>query len=283
MQQIDSILNKVREFPTLASFFSALSGTIANPNANIHDVAEVIERDQASVTKLLKIANSSIYGFRSRISNVSQAILFIGFEEVRNILLTLKVIQLFRTRDSDIKLINPIDFWKHSIGTGVIARSIGMNIGIQNTDILFLSGIVHNIGKLLFYIAAPDDYENALELHRTQKINIQDAEREILGISNSSIGEMLAQKWKLPLPIIEAIKYYPTGFVGEKINLNVAIIHISDIAALILGYGNDGREYVQEPNPNAWELLHLPDNFFSLNYPRIQRDFEENSTILLDD
>ncbi|HAW08564.1 MAG TPA: hypothetical protein DCW42_05245, partial [Bacteroidetes bacterium] len=71
MQQIDSILNKVREFPTLASFFSALSGTIANPNANIHDVAEVIERDQASVTKLLKIANSSIYGFRSRISNVS--------------------------------------------------------------------------------------------------------------------------------------------------------------------------------------------------------------------
>ena len=166
MQQIDSILTRVREFPTLSAFFSSLSGAINNPNANINDIAEIIEKDQASVTKLLRIANSSIYGFRSRISNVSQAILFIGFEEVKNILLTLKVINLFRTFDEEIKFVNPIDFWKQSIGTGVIARMIGMNIGIQNNDILFLSGITHNIGKLLFYLTIPEEYEKVLKARK---------------------------------------------------------------------------------------------------------------------
>ncbi|HRS01033.1 MAG TPA: HDOD domain-containing protein [Bacteroidota bacterium] len=282
MQQIDSILAKVKEFPTLSSFYSSLAGVINNPNANINDVAEIIEKDQASVTKLLKIANSSIYGFRSRISSVSQAILFIGFEEVKNILLTLKIINLFRTYDSEIKFVNPVDFWKHSIGTGVIARIIGMNIGIQNNDILFLCGITHNIGKLLFYITIPDDYEKVLKLHKNKRISIQDAEREVLGISNSMAGEMLAQKWKLSIPIIEGIKYYQTGYIGEKINLNVAIVHIADIAALLLGFGNDGREFISQPNPKVWELLKLPDNFFSLNYERVKRDFEENSSILLE-
>jgi HD-like signal output (HDOD) protein len=283
MQQIDSILAKVKEFPTLSSFYSSLAEIINNPNANINDVAEIIEKDQASVTKLLKIANSSIYGFRSRISNVSQAILFIGFEEVKNILLTLKIINLFRSYDSKIKFVSPVDFWRHSIGTGVIARIIGMNIGIQNNDILFLCGITHNIGKLLFYIAIPDDYEKVLELHHNKRISIQDAEREVLGISNSMVGEMLAQKWKLSIPIIEGIKYYQTGFVGEKINLNVAIMHIADISSLILGFGNDGREFISKPNQKVWELLNLPDNFFSLNYERINRNFEENASILLED
>ena len=95
-------------------------------------------------------------------------------------------------------------------------------------------------------------------------------------------GEMLAEKWRLSLPIIEGIKYYQTGFVGEKINLNVAILHIADISASMLGFGNDGREYISQPNPKAWELLNLPNNFFTLNYQRIRRDFEENSAILLD-
>lgn len=282
MQQIDSILTRVREFPTLSAFFSSLSSAINNPDANINDIAEIIEKDQASVTKLLRIANSSIYGFRSRISNVSQAILFIGFEEVKNILLTLKVINLFRTFDEEIKFVNPIDFWKQSIGTGVIARMIGMNIGIQNNDVLFLSGITHNIGKLLFYLTIPEEYEKVLKVHSEKHISIQDAEREILGISNSMAGEMLAEKWRLSLPIIEGIKYYQTGFVGEKINLNVAILHIADISASMLGFGNDGREYISQPNPKAWELLNLPNNFFTLNYQRIRRDFEENSAILLD-
>lgn len=283
MQQIESIVSRVREFPTISPFFSTLSGVISDPNANINDVSAIIERDQSSVTKLLRIANSSIYGFRSRISNVSQAILFIGFEEVKNILLTLKVINLFRSFDDDLQFVDPIDFWKHSIATGVIARIIGMNIGIQNNDILFLSGVTHNIGKLLFYITIPEDYQKVLELHKTKRINLQDAEREMLGISNSMAGELLAEKWKLSLPIIEGIKYYPTGFVGEKINLNVAVLHIADIAALILGLGNDGREYISQPNPKVWELLNLPNNFFSLNYQRIKRDFEENSAILLED
>ena len=105
MQPIDKIVNSVREFPTLPTIFTALQEAISNPDTNIDKVAEIIEHDQSSVLKLLKLANSSVFGFRSRITSVHQAILYLGFEEVKNLLLTLKIITIFKNKQHNQNLI----------------------------------------------------------------------------------------------------------------------------------------------------------------------------------
>lgn len=281
MKSLDKIVNSIREFPTLPEIFGQLTDAMSDPDTNINYVASIIEKDTASVTKLLKLANSSIFGFRNRITSVPQAILYLGFEEVKNLLLSLKIIQIFRTKDRNIQLIKPSDFWIHSVSTGVIARLIGSSVGIRNSEILFLGGVLHNIGRLLFYITLPDDYTEVLKVHRKERIPINDAERKIIGISSSLAGEMLAQKWKLPLQIIDIIKYYSTGTIADKINLNVAITHIADFVSSILEIGSDGREYISAPNPQVWENLQLPNNFFSTNYNRIITETTEQCNLFL--
>lgn len=281
MKSLDRIINSIREFPTLPTIFGQLSDAMTDPDTNINYVASIIEKDTASITKLLKLANSSIFGFRNRITTVPQAILYLGFEEVKNLLLSLKVIQIFRTKEKDIKLVTPFEFWTHSVSTGVIARIIASGIGIRNYEILFLGGVLHNIGRLLFYITLPDEYTEVLKVHRESRISINDAERKIIGISSSLAGEMLAQKWKLPLQLIDIIKYYESGTILDKINLNVAVIHISDLIASILELGSDGRDYIAPPNPKVWETLKLPSNFFSTNYNRIINESMDQCSIFL--
>ncbi len=281
MKSLDKILNSIREFPTLPTIFGQLSDAMTDPDTNINYVASIIEKDTASVSKLLKLANSSIFGFRNRITTVPQAILYLGFEEVKNLLLSLKIIQIFRTKEKNINMIKPLDFWTHSVSTGVVARIIGASIGIRSSEILFLGGVMHNIGRLLFYITLPDEYSQVLKVHSEDRISINDAERKIIGISSSLAGEMLAQKWKLPLQIIDIIKYYSIGTISDKINLNVAIIHIADLIASILELGSDGRKYISAPNPQVWENLQLHANFFSINYNRIITESSEHCNVFL--
>lgn len=281
MKSLDKIVNSIKEFPTLPAIFGQLSDAMNDPDANINYVANIIEKDTASVSKLLKLANSSIFGFRNRVTTVPQAILYLGFEEVKNLLLTLKVIQIFRIKENHVKLITPSDFWTHSVSTGVIARIIASSVGIKSSEVLFLGGVMHNIGRLLFYITLPDEYSEVLRLQKNEKISISDAERKVIGISSSLAGEMLAQKWKLPLPIIDIIKYYNIGTISDKINFNVAIIHIADFTASMLELGSDGREFISAPNPQVWDNLKLPANFFSTNYNRIITETADHCSIFL--
>lgn len=283
MQPIDKIVNSVREFPTLPTIFTALQNAISNPDTNIDKVAEIIERDQASVAKLLKLANSSVFGFRSRITSVHQAILYLGFEEVKNLLLTLKIITLFKSKHQDHNLITPTDFWEHSIATGVISRFIGLNIGMKTSETLFISGVVHNIGRLLLLISYPEEYSQVIDFHRTNKVTLIEAERKIFGVSNAVVGELLSQKWKLPIQISDVIKNYFVGFVGDKINLNAAVVHIADISASMFELGSSGTYYVQQPNRSVWEILSLPATFFTSNYERIIEEYKQNCSIILED
>lgn len=281
MKSLDTVIDSIREFPTLPSIYLQLTEAMSNPDVNINYITKIIENDTSSVSKLLKLANSPIFGFRNRISSVHQSILYLGIEEVKNLLLALKIINVFQEHTSKINLISPKEFWEHSISTGVIARFIGSNIGISNSGTLFLGGILHNIGRLMFYIALKDEYEKVIEFHINEKHSLNDAERKILGISSPIAGEMLAQKWKLPIQLIDIIKYSHIGIANDRVNLSIASVHIADIVATMYSLGSDGRKFIQKPNQSVWEQLNLPDNFFTSNTNRIIDEVNDHFLIIL--
>ncbi len=281
MKSLDTIIDSIREFPTLPSIYLQLTEAMSNPDVNINYITKIIENDTASVSKLLKLANSPIFGFRNRVSSVHQSILYIGIEEVKNLLLSLKIISVFQNHKENINLVSPVEFWEHSIATGVIARYMGSNIGIANSGTLFLGGVLHNIGRLMFYITLQNEYEKVIDLHINEKYTLNDAERKIFGISSPIAGEMLAQKWKLPIQLIDIIKYHYHGTSNDKINLNVSAVHIADIVALMLKFGSDGRKFVQQPNPLVWEQLQFTENFFTTNLSKMSSEITDNCSIIL--
>ncbi len=280
MDLLKKILSRIDEFPTLPTIYQTLSDVMANPRSTANDVAAVIAEDQSAASKILKAANSSIYGFRGRVSSISQAILYIGFEEVKNLIMAMSVIDMFK-RSKPTGNFNPVDLWKHSIGVGVITRYLGMNVKAQNLESYFLAGVLHDIGKLIFYRYLPDEYEQTINYAIENNISAREAEAEILGITHTIAGELLAEKWKLPVSIKDAIRYHTTGKVDGNFNVLVGCVHIANVATSLFHFGQAGEEIVPTPNLDVWKLVDLPDNFFTMSYSSLMRDYDEAVSLLL--
>lgn len=275
MEITDKLLKGVNDFPTLPTIYSALSDVMANPFSNADQVAKVICRDQSAAVKILKAANSSIYSFRGKIDTISQAIICIGFEEVKNLVLTLSIINLFR-KSKITGNFNPVELWKHSIAVGVSTRILGMNTKAENIDNYFVAGVLHDIGKLLFLRNMEEEYIETINYALEKKITIRDAETELLGMTHTIAGELIAEKWKLPLSIRMAIRHHYTGVVNGSSNKLTGCVHIANTLCQMLQLGASGHEIVKEPNIIVWKTLNLPQDVFSNIIPRILMNYEES-------
>src|SRR4030042_4298738 len=100
MNLVEQILKNVKDAPTLPTVYSALCDAMANPQSTANDVAKIVSMDQASTIKILRIANSSFFGFSGRIENIQRAIVILGFNEVRNLIMASSVMNLFSKKES---------------------------------------------------------------------------------------------------------------------------------------------------------------------------------------
>lgn len=280
MEILKKIIARADEFPTLPTIYTALSDVISNPRSTAADVANIIAEDQSAAAKVLKAANSPIYGFRGKINTISQAIIFIGFEEVRNLIIAMGIIDIFKKSTSNFP-VNPVDLWKHSIAVGTVTRIIGKNLGVTNLENYFLAGILHDIGKLLFYKFIPDEYARTINYAIDHNLSAREAENEILGVNHIVAGEVLAEKWKLPPSLKDAIRYHTIGKVENSNNVLIASVHVANIVSAMLELGQAGDDVIQTPNIDVWRTLNLPENFWTKNYNSILLEYESAVSIFL--
>ena len=277
---IQTIIDQVDEFPTLPTIYSTLIDIMSNPRSSVNDVASVIEKDQASAVKVLKAVNSSIYGLQVRVSSISQAIFHIGFNEVKNLLITLALIKMFEKTKSNNSF-NVVDFWKHSIAVGVISRILGQVIGVKKLEDFFISGIVHDIGKLFFLNFFNEAYTNTIDIVFEQNLSLRQSELKLHGVSHNIVGELLAAKWKLPDPIRNAIKFHNSGAVNGKYDPLVACVHVADIVARFMKLGNPGDNIIPQPYFDVWNEMKIPNNTFVGLIPKIMSDYNQSTSILI--
>lgn len=280
MLDIKQIVEKVKDFPTLPTIYSALLEVIANPRSTAQDVADVISKDQASSTKILRTVNSSIYGIRNEIDTISQAVFHLGFNEVKNLVISLSMVDMMSNTKSLVDF-NVVDFWKHSIAVGVITRFIGKLKGIRNIENYFLSGIIHDFGKLFFLKNFYKEYEQVIKIVSNEDKTIKDAEKEIFGTNHTEIGAMLAKKWALPGSIANSIQYHEEGTIDGKDDVLVASVHLANIVARAMSLGNPGDHLIPRPNKKVVEYLNIEEDSFSTNYQRIMMDYEQSVGILI--
>lgn len=280
MKLINNIIKEIEEFPTLPTIYSTLSDVMANPRSTATDVANVIAQDQSSATKVLKTANSSLYGFRGRITSISQAVVYIGFEEVKNLCIALSIMDMFDMKQLS-KVLSPVDLWKHSIAVGVISRYIARTLGFSNLEEYFVSGIVHDIGKLLFMKAIPDVYTKVLEYALENNVSLREVEKETIGMTHTLAGKLLAERWRLPKPIQDVISNQYTGIKEGKSDNLVATVHLANVVASMLELGKTGDEVIPAINNKVYEVLKLQPRFFTKALPVIIKEYQDSVGLLL--
>jgi len=280
MDLIEKILSRVKDLPTLPAVYSALCDAIAAPRSTAEDVARVISADQASALKVLKMANSAFFGFSGRIETVSRAVVVLGLDEIRNLVLSSSVMDLFKKRRS-LHRFHPRAFWSHSIAVGLITRALGKKMGIVHLENFFVAGILHDIGKLFFFEFAEEDYARTLAIVDEKDCFIREAELEVLGMDHALAGSMVADQWRLPEPIRNAIHYHHFGTVGGEPDLILASVHLGDILARALTLGFPGEDLLPQPNEDIWDVLKLKPGTIQKMVPGLLRDYEETIRAML--
>lgn len=265
------IRNEIK-LPSLPTIYLQISEAINRPNSSARDIAKVISKDTSLSARLLKIVNSTFYGFPSKIDTLSRAVTIIGTMQLSTLALGMNIIRVFKRIPSH--LIDMKSFWEHSLACGISARIIAGYKKIQNTERLFVAGLLHDIGRLILYSNVPLHAKNVLLSAKYGDTLLYKAEYEIMGFDHSKIGGLLLKKWRLPISLENSVRHHHSPH-RSKDPLEPAIIHLADIMTNALGRGSSGERFVPPLSPDAWECIGLSSNILSSTIRQTDRQIEE--------
>ncbi len=280
MESIKEKIEQFEDFPTLPTVYYKLVDALSDNSTTIKKISDIISTDIALSFKLLKIVNSSIYGLSTKVRTIDKAIFHMGFRELKNIILTSTVIDVFSNLKTSSNL-DLVTFWRHSIAVGVISRALAKLDGKKNLDEYLLSGIAHDIGKLIFFQILGNQYDAAFIFAKRNNCDLATAEEEVFGINHMEIGYKVANNWNLDKNIANSIKYHSEGLVDSRTNHLVTSIHIANILAKGLDWGISGNNIIEKPNSKIWLKKSLSNLDVKDFYRDINEDYQQACEILI--
>ncbi len=253
---LENRLAKIIDLPTLSIVANNIILITQNPKSSALEVGRAISQDQALVSKILRIANSTFYGFPRKISTIPHAVVILGFANIRNLVLTASIFDTFQSKEGD-GYFDREGFWKHSLACGVTSKLIAKRLGIKNLEEVFIWGLLHDLGKLILDAYFREDFTRVVFLVKEKEILIRDAEQQLLGFDHAAVGSLVANKWNLPPAVIKVIRFHHNPPLANESMRIVAIVHLADILCRAIGMGNGGDSKVPSINEDSWKLLSL--------------------------
>ena len=228
-ESIKERVSSILQLPALPSIALEIVEMVDNPKTSASRLGKVIASDQALTAKVLKIANSPFYGFPRRISTVEFAIIVLGYDALKEIVISISLISALQ-RKSDLQF-DARSFWDHAITTGVVARRLARDIGYRVTGEVFVAGLLHDMGISIIHRFFRTEYRQILEAMQASGRSYLELERDILGATHGDIGGWLAERWNLPSHLVEALTLHHEPGKAKKNQDLVAIIHCADVFA----------------------------------------------------
>lgn len=247
------------KLPTSPGIVVELNEVISNPYAVADDISRVVNKSPSLAAALLKIVNSAFYGFPSRIDSISRAVTLIGTREIKSLALGISVMNAFKNIANNF--VNMDAFVTHSLACGVVSRIIATRKNIAQTEQMFVSGLLHDIGKLIIYKYYPNHAANLFYQAHQSGTALYNEEKKLLGTRHSRIGSYLLEKWKLPVTIVNNVRYHHMPASSPN-PVQASVIHIADVIVNGFGIGNSGERCIPHFDNTAWDHLDLSTNVF---------------------
>ena len=210
-ENLQNIVKESTSLPTLPELYRELTTLLQSPNSTSERVAAVISKDISVSAKVLQLVNSAFFGLSRQVDSIAQAVMLLGSETINSIALAAQV--FFEFDKHDVERFGIRQVYTHSIATGQLAARIAKAVtgGKKAADEAMLSGIVHDLGKLVLINNRPDGWEPLfLDKDRHMDVPFHEQERELLGISHAEVGAYLIGLWGISYPIVEAVAYHHT-------------------------------------------------------------------------
>lgn len=240
-QDIIDMIDRMPAFPKSVHRVLELSSDI---NCNPRDLVDVIEHDPVLVLKILNLVNSVYFGLSQKITSVNHAVVYIGLNTVKNLALSAAVVGALPHKneagfDMDAFLL-------HSLSTAAISRQFARKMSVRERETFdfFLSGLLHDFGKIVFAHFLPLEFRQALDMAKEKQEPLYAAEKEIFGMDHAHAGSILTEKWRLPSNLVEALKGHHT--VDADSSLLITAVSAADQIAKEMKFGYGGDNLVEK-------------------------------------
>jgi HD-like signal output (HDOD) protein len=259
-------------FSTLPEIYRKIMEAISKPSSSVYDIENVINKDTNLAARLLRIVNSAFYSYPRKIDTISRAVSIVGTRQLSVLAMGVNIVSMFKGIPPET--INMKMFWRHSVLCGICARILAGYKNIQNTERIFVAGLLHDVGRLVLYNNMPKEALYAVTTARRNSQFLHVAERDFFGLDHAALGGQLLMTWKLPMSLENAVEYHHEP-EKSKNQVESFIIHLADIMANAMGIGSSGERFVPSLHNETWMLLGLTPNIFSLTLEQADRQLED--------
>ena len=194
------IIQDLGQIPTMPTIMARVMQIVNDPHSSAEDVAKFISRDVALTSKVLRLANSAFYGIPRTISSVNSAIVILGFNTIRSLVLSASVLKVFPAKPGLVTFDRKA-FWKHSFMVGIASRMLAQvyrKKKLVDMETAFSAGLLHDIGKIILEQYANEEYMPVLKEAKENRRPLVAVEKAMLGISHADVSGMLIDKWQMP-------------------------------------------------------------------------------------
>jgi putative nucleotidyltransferase with HDIG domain len=235
---------------TIPDVITKLRRMMDSPQVSAATVGDEISKDQVLAAKVLRLVNSGFYGFRTPITTITQAMVLLGFDVVKTLVLSASVLDILELMNKFVS-----GLWEHSLATARVANALGERLRLPNPEEIAVAGLLHDLGKIIIAQRFPGEDREIRAVVERKGCLPMDAEREVLGATHAEVGMWLLRKWGLPAKLVNPIAFHHAFSPSREFADRTAIVHLADVICRARGFGSADDERVPPLSAEAWVFL----------------------------
>lgn len=247
-------VRRIKNLPTVPSIVAKISHLVENPETSAAEVGRLIAQDQVLSAKVLRMANSAFFGMSRKISSIPSALMILGFDVVKGLVLTSSVFDMIQKSMAGL--------WEHSIGCAAASGAVATALGRDDAEEILVAGLLHDLGKVVLALNMPEEMDRVREKVEKENLFFYEAENAVLDFHHGEIGQWLAEHWNLPESLAEPMRLHHSPERAILRPESTAIVHLADVIIRGWGFGYAGDGLVPPVSMAAWELLRLKPSDF---------------------
>jgi HD-like signal output (HDOD) protein len=218
-EELERLLAGAEALPPCPPVLAKVAEVCRDPGSTARDLGNVIATDEALTSRLIRMVNSAYYGLRGTISTVTQAVVILGYREIRNMVYAFRAEDVFSS-GREGEGVDPVGLWDHCLQVAVLARELSYRVRYPIPEEVFVSGVVHDIGQVIMNRLLGADYHEFLKDLPAGEADLDAAETDAFGIGHAEVGRRLAERWDFPSPLRLAVAWHhalpesPEGLEG---------------------------------------------------------------------
>jgi HD-like signal output (HDOD) protein len=207
---IQRVVSQMDHLPSVPDVYSEMVEKLHDADPRVEDIGAIIAKDMGMTAKILKLVNSAYFGLQREVTGPTDAVSYLGIDTIKSLVLALQVFSQFDGVQLPGFFLESL--WTHSLDTAAAARAVGAAEGGEHKlrDECFVSGILHDAGKLVLALNFSEKYTEAIRRSRSQGEPLWVAEQQVFGVNHADVGGYLLGLWGLPVPVVEAIALHHT-------------------------------------------------------------------------